>query len=90
MSNSITPSTTVLAPVPAPLNRRKWLIEHSMPIAYAALFSVLAVTVENFFSVPNVIGLMLSVAQIGMVACTMMLCLASRDFDLSVGSTIAF
>jgi L-arabinose transport system permease protein len=33
---------------------------------------------------------MLSVAQIGMVACTMMLCLASRDFDLSVGSTIAF
>jgi L-arabinose transport system permease protein len=30
------------------------------------------------------------VAQIGMVACTMMLCLASRDFDLSVGSTIAF
>jgi len=33
---------------------------------------------------------MLSVAQIGMVACTMMLCLASRDFDLSIGSTIAF
>jgi L-arabinose transport system permease protein len=25
-----------------------------------------------------------------MVACTMMMCLASRDFDLSVGSTIAF
>ena len=36
------------------------------------------------------VGLLLSVAQIGMVACTMMLCLASRDFDLSVGSTIAF
>jgi L-arabinose transport system permease protein len=69
---------------------RALLVEYSMPIAYAALFAVLAVTVDNFFSVANVVGLMLSVAQIGMVACTMMLCLASRDFDLSVGSTIAF
>ena len=51
---------------------------------------MLALTVENFFSGANIVGLLLSVAQIGMVACTMMLCLASRDFDLSVGSTIAF
>ena len=36
------------------------------------------------------LGLALSISQIGMVACTMMFCLASRDFDLSVGSTIAF
>ena len=70
--------------------QRKWLIEYSMPLGYVVLFAVLAATVENFFSVANVVGLMLSVAQIGMVACTMMLCLASRDFDLSVGSTIAF
>jgi L-arabinose transport system permease protein len=69
---------------------RQWLVEYSMPLAYVVLFAVLAATVENFFSVTNVVGLMLSVAQIGMVACTMMLCLASRDFDLSVGSTIAF
>jgi L-arabinose transport system permease protein len=69
---------------------RQWLVEYSMPLAYLVLFAVLAVTVENFFSLTNVVGLMLSVAQIGMVACTMMLCLASRDFDLSVGSTIAF
>lgn len=74
----------------APLVSRQWLIEYSMPLAYVVLFAVLAATVENFFSVTNVVGLMLSVAQIGMVACTMMLCLASRDFDLSVGSTIAF
>lgn len=87
-TTTTTPSTTILPPARA-LNR-KWLLEHSMPIAYAVLFAVLALTVENFFSVPNVIGLMLSVAQIGMVACTMMLCLASRDFDLSIGSTIAF
>ena len=72
------------------LNQRLWLVEYSMPIAYVLLFAVLSATVENFFSLTNVVGLMLSVAQIGMVACTMMLCLASRDFDLSVGSTIAF
>ena len=87
---STTSSTTILPPVARSIEQRKWLMEYSMPIAFAALFAVLAVTVENFFSVPNVIGLMLSVAQIGMVACTMMLCLASRDFDLSIGSTIAF
>ena len=69
---------------------RALLKEHSMTLGYGLLFVVLAFTVENFFSTANVIGLLLSVAQIGMVACTMMLCLASRDFDLSVGSTIAF
>lgn len=80
--------------MPAPASRQSlktpWLVENSMPIGFAVLFAVLAVTVENFFSTANIVGLMLSVAQIGMVACTMMLCLASRDFDLSVGSTIAF
>ncbi|MFZ6849166.1 L-arabinose ABC transporter permease AraH [Undibacterium sp. RuRC25W] len=69
---------------------RHWLVEHSMTLGYIVLFIVLSLTVENFFSGTNIIGLMLSVAQIGMVACTMMLCLASRDFDLSIGSTIAF
>jgi L-arabinose transport system permease protein len=69
---------------------RALLKEHSMTLGYALLFVVLALTVENFFSGANIVGLLLSVAQIGMVACTMMLCLASRDFDLSVGSTIAF
>jgi L-arabinose transport system permease protein len=76
---------------PARQRRRQALLgDYGMPLVYAMLFGVLSVTVENFFSLANVLGLMLSVAQIGMVACTMMLCLASRDFDLSVGSTIAF
>jgi L-arabinose transport system permease protein len=69
---------------------RALLKEHSMTLGYALLFVVLAFSVENFFSTANITGLLLSVAQIGMVACTMMFCLASRDFDLSVGSTIAF
>ncbi|HEY4079781.1 MAG TPA: L-arabinose ABC transporter permease AraH [Burkholderiaceae bacterium] len=71
-------------------SHRKLLKDHSMTLGYAALFGLLSFTVENFFSAANIVGLMLSVAQIGMVACTMMLCLASRDFDLSVGSIIAF
>ncbi|MRW83161.1 L-arabinose ABC transporter permease AraH [Pseudoduganella sp. FT26W] len=84
-------STSPMNPVAAaPLVSRQWLSDYSMPLAYLVLFAVLSATVENFFSLTNVVGLMLSVAQIGMVACTMMLCLASRDFDLSVGSTIAF
>lgn len=68
----------------------RWLEQQTMPLAYGVLFVVLSLSVENFFSTTNLIGLALSVSQIGMVACTMMLCLASRDFDLSVGSTIAF
>lgn len=86
MSPLSLPST----PASANGRNRALLIEYSMPLGYAVLVAVLAATVENFFSVANIVGLMLSVAQIGMVACTMMLCLASRDFDLSVGSTIAF
>ncbi|PWF41433.1 L-arabinose ABC transporter permease AraH [Massilia glaciei] len=85
---STIPLTTTAAPARA--RRRAMLIEYSMPIAFVLLFAVLSITVENFFSVTNIVGLTLSVAQIGMVACTMMFCLASRDFDLSVGSTIAF
>jgi L-arabinose transport system permease protein len=69
---------------------RALLKEHSMTLGYLLLFVALSFTVDNFFSSANIVGLLLSVAQIGMVACTMMLCLASRDFDLSVGSTIAF
>ena len=71
-------------------SHRKLLKDNSMTLGYAVLFVLLAQTVPNFFSSANIVGLLLSVAQIGMVACTMMLCLASRDFDLSVGSVIAF
>ncbi|KQY89319.1 L-arabinose transporter permease [Pelomonas sp. Root1444] len=79
------------APRPAMTSPARALLkEHSMTLGYLLLFVVLSFSVENFFSSANIVGLLLSVAQIGMVACTMMLCLASRDFDLSVGSTIAF
>lgn len=89
-------TTTSTPPAAAPRTTmsnpksRALLKEHSMTLGYLLLFVVLSFSVENFFSSANIVGLLLSVAQIGMVACTMMLCLASRDFDLSVGSTIAF
>ncbi|MDQ7996595.1 MAG: L-arabinose ABC transporter permease AraH [Luteibacter sp.] len=64
--------------------------DYSLIGIFIVLFGVLSVTVQYFFSWDNIVGLALSVSQIGMVACTMMFCLASRDFDLSVGSTVAF
>lgn len=66
------------------------LEEWSLILIFIVLFAILSVSVEYFFSVQNLVGLALSVSQIGMVACTMMFCLACRDFDLSVGSIVAF
>ncbi len=64
--------------------------DYSLPLIFVSLFIALSFTVDYFFSWQNMVGLALSVSQIGMVACTMMFCLASRDFDLSVGSIVAF
>jgi len=85
---SLPTSTSPKAPMKS--SHQKLLKDHSMTLGYVVLFGLLSLTVDNFFSAANIVGLMLSVAQIGMVACTMMLCLASRDFDLSVGSIVAF
>jgi L-arabinose transport system permease protein len=64
--------------------------DYSLVLIFVVLFAVLSGTVPYFFSWDNIVSVALSVSQIGMVACTMMFCLASRDFDLSVGSTVAF
>ncbi len=64
--------------------------ESMMVFVFIALFLICSLFVPYFFSKRNLLGLLLSVSQIGMVASTMMLCLASRDFDLSVGSQVAF
>ena len=61
-----------------------------MLLVLAALVLVCSVFVDNFLTVTNLRGLALAVATIGMVACTMMFCLAAGDFDLSVGSVVAF
>jgi L-arabinose transport system permease protein len=60
-----------------------------MLLVLALLFVGCAIGVENFFSLANMKGLALSVSMTGMVACTMLFCLAAGDFDLSIGSVVA-
>src|SRR5262245_42810388 len=67
-----------------------FLFEYNLILIFLVLFVALSLSVQYFFTLQNMLGLALSVSQIGMVACTMMFCLASRDFDLSVGSVVAF
>ena len=60
-----------------------------MALVFALLFVGLSVFVPNFLGVPNLKGLALSVTTVGIIACTMLFCLAAGDFDLSVGSVVA-
>ena len=60
-----------------------------MLLVFAALFAGCALGVPHFFSPVNLEGLLLSVSTIGTIACTMLFCLASGAFDLSVGSVVA-
>jgi L-arabinose transport system permease protein len=79
--------------IPQKNDKQKWwqqITEYSLIVIFVVMFVTMSLSVDHFFSIENMLGLALSISQIGMVACTMMFCLASRDFDLSVGSTIAF
>ncbi|RKT25073.1 L-arabinose ABC transporter membrane protein [Paraburkholderia sp. RAU2J] len=79
--------------IPQANDKAKWwqqITEYSLILIFVVMFVTMSLTVDHFFSIENMLGLALSISQIGMVACTMMFCLASRDFDLSVGSTVAF
>ncbi len=70
--------------------KRILLGEQGLVVIFAIAFAVVALTVPNFLTERNMLGLLQSVVTIGIVSCTMMFCLASRDFDLSVGSIVAF
>jgi len=79
--------------IPQANDKQKWwqqITEYSLIMIFVVMFITMSLTVDHFFSIENMLGLALSISQIGMVACTMMFCLASRDFDLSIGSTVAF
>jgi L-arabinose transport system permease protein len=58
-------------------------------VVFVAFVLILAATVENFATPINIRTILVSVSVVGMVACTMLFCLAGGDFDLSVGSTVA-
>ena len=60
-----------------------------MLLVLALLFIGCSLFVDNFFSWANMKGLALAVSMTGMVACTMLFCLAAGDFDLSIGSVVA-
>lgn len=70
--------------------KRILLGEQGLVVIFAAAFVLVALLVPNFLTERNMLGLLQSVVTVGIVACTMMLCLAARDFDLSVGSVVAF
>src|ERR1700726_3853636 len=72
------------------LRWREQVSEYSLVLIFVVMSLTMSFAVDHFFSVDNMLGLALSISQIGMVACTMMFCLAARDFDLSIGSTVAF
>ncbi len=60
-----------------------------MLVVFAVLFIGCAVFVPNFATFVNMKGLGLAISMSGIVACGMLFCLASGDFDLSVASVIA-
>jgi L-arabinose transport system permease protein len=60
-----------------------------MLLVFLLLFAGVSIFVDNFFSWTNFKGLLLSVATVGIISCTMLFCLAAGDFDLSVGSIVA-
>ncbi|MFV0293963.1 MAG: L-arabinose ABC transporter permease AraH [Paracoccus sp. (in: a-proteobacteria)] len=64
--------------------------EQGLVVIFVLAFVLVSIFVPNFLTERNILGLLQSVVTVGIVACTMMFCLAARDFDLSVGSTVAF
>ncbi|GKW11846.1 MULTISPECIES: L-arabinose ABC transporter permease AraH [Pectobacterium] len=62
---------------------------YGMLVVFAVLFLGCVIFVPNFASFINMKGLGLAISMSGMVACGMLFCLASGDFDLSVASIIA-
>jgi L-arabinose transport system permease protein len=70
--------------------KRILLGDWGLVVLFVVAMLVVSLLVPNFMTQRNMLGLLQSVVTIGIVACTMMFCLASRDFDLSVGSIVAF
>jgi hypothetical protein len=60
-----------------------------MLLAALGIFVLCALLIDNFLSPLNMRGLGLAISTTGIAACTMLYCLASGHFDLSVGSVIA-
>lgn len=60
-----------------------------MLVVFLVLFVGVSILVPGFFTPFNMKALAVSVATVGMVACTMLFCLASGHFDLSVETILS-
>lgn len=60
-----------------------------MVLVAAVCFALFAAMVPGFMAPGNLADVLVAVSTVGIVACTMLFCLAAGDFDLSVGSTVA-
>jgi L-arabinose transport system permease protein len=71
------------------MNFQKIWDKAGMLLVLVLVFAGCSLFVDHFLNPANLIGLGLAVATIGMISCTMLFCLASGDFDLSIGSVVA-
>lgn len=58
-------------------------------MVFAAMLLGCSVFIPYFFTLTNLIAVLLSVSMVGMLACSMMFCLAAGDFDLSIEAVVA-
>ncbi|MBN2441006.1 MAG: L-arabinose ABC transporter permease AraH [Spirochaetales bacterium] len=62
-----------------------------MLLVFIVMFVLFSLFVPYFFTPENMVAVALSISMVGMVACTMLFCLASGNFfDLSVEAVVAF
>ncbi len=67
---------------------KQFLAQSGMIVVFVLVLIAAVVIAPRFLSMPNMISLGLNVSATGMIACTMLLCLAAGDFDMSVGSIL--
>lgn len=71
------------------MNFKQLLAQSGMILVFVVVVVGSFLIAPQFLSKDNMISLGLAVSSIGVVACTMLFCLAAGDFDLSVGSSFA-
>jgi len=71
------------------LKFKQMLAQSGMILVFVLVLIGSYIIAPQFMSKDNMISLGLQVSSIGIVACTMLFCLAAGDFDLSVGSSFA-
>lgn len=82
------PLTYETPPLPLKNQVGFWLEQLGMLVVLVLLVGYCSVMVPGFFSLRNLDSLLLAVSTVGIISCTMLFCLASGNFDLSVGTVV--